>query len=61
LREHLRKIAQLPRAERLLALIQLLHRHRYPVSGAVLAAQLKISVRTLYRDIAALQSARRPH
>jgi predicted DNA-binding transcriptional regulator YafY len=44
------------RAERLLALIQLLHRHRYPVSGRALAADLGISVRTLYRDIAALQS-----
>jgi len=46
----------LSRAERLLALIQLLHRHRYPVSGVALAAELKISVRTLYRDIAALQA-----
>ncbi len=44
------------RAERLLALIQLLHRHRFPVSGAALAAELAISLRTLYRDIAALQS-----
>ena len=44
------------RAERLLALIQVLHRHRYPVSGAALAAELKISLRTLYRDIASLQA-----
>ena len=44
------------RAERLLELIQILHRHRYPVSGAVLASELKISLRTLYRDIASLQA-----
>lgn len=44
------------RAERLLSLIQLLRQHRHPVSGEKLAAQLDISVRTLYRDIASLQS-----
>ena len=43
------------RAERLLELMQCLRRHRYPVSGAILASELGISVRTLYRDIAALQ------
>lgn len=41
------------RAERLLDLIQLLRGHRRPVSGATLAAELGISLRTLYRDIAA--------
>jgi len=44
----------LSRAERLLDLIQLLRGHRRPVSGATLAAELGISLRTLYRDIAAL-------
>ncbi|MDA8260897.1 MAG: HTH domain-containing protein, partial [Betaproteobacteria bacterium] len=44
------------RAERLLKLMQCLRRHRYPVSGAVLASELGISLRTLYRDIAALQA-----
>lgn len=44
------------RAERLLALLQLLRHHRRPVSGAVLAGELGISLRTLYRDIASLQS-----
>ena len=44
------------RAERLLDLMQILRRHRYPVSGATLASDLDISVRTLYRDIAALQA-----
>ena len=43
------------RTERLLDLLQLLRRHRAPVSGANLAAELDISIRTLYRDIATLQ------
>jgi len=36
--------------------MQALRRHRYPVSGAALAVELGISVRTLYRDIASLQA-----
>ncbi len=44
------------RTERLLDLLQLLRRHRQPRSGAVIAAELGISLRTLYRDIATLQS-----
>jgi predicted DNA-binding transcriptional regulator YafY len=44
------------RAERLLALIQCLRRHRQPVSGQSLADELGISLRTLYRDIASLQA-----
>lgn len=44
------------RAERLLDLLQLLRRHRFPVSGAALATELDISLRTLYRDIASLQA-----
>lgn len=44
------------RAERLLALLQILRRHRHPVSGAVLARDLGISLRTVYRDIASLQA-----
>ncbi|QDQ26906.1 YafY family transcriptional regulator [Chitinimonas arctica] len=43
------------RAERLLDLLQLLRRHRFPVSGAALAAELGVSLRTVYRDIATLQ------
>jgi predicted DNA-binding transcriptional regulator YafY len=42
------------RAERLLALIQILRRHRRPVSGAALAEEPGISLRTLYRDIQTL-------
>jgi len=44
------------RTERLLDLIQLLRRHRAPVSGPALAGELGISIRTLYRDIATLQA-----
>jgi predicted DNA-binding transcriptional regulator YafY len=44
------------RAERLLDLMQNLRRRRAPVAGAALAEELGISLRTLYRDIAALQA-----
>ncbi|MCB5173618.1 MULTISPECIES: helix-turn-helix transcriptional regulator [Microvirga] len=44
------------RAERLFDLLQILRRHRRPVSGAVLAREAGISLRTLYRDIATLQA-----
>jgi len=44
------------RAERLLQLMQVLRRHRAPVSGAALADELGVSLRTLYRDIASLQA-----
>jgi predicted DNA-binding transcriptional regulator YafY len=42
------------RAQRLLDLIQALRGYRRPVSGAVLAEALGISLRTLYRDIETL-------
>ncbi|MGF3023652.1 helix-turn-helix transcriptional regulator [Methylobacterium aquaticum] len=44
------------RAERLLDLIQVLRRHRGPVSGRHLAQETGVSLRTLYRDIASLQA-----
>ncbi|WP_454853166.1 helix-turn-helix transcriptional regulator [Rhizobium binxianense] len=44
------------RSERLLSLLQALRRHRRPVSGAILAEQTGVSLRTLYRDIASLQA-----
>lgn len=47
---------RMSRAERLLGLMQLLRRHRRPVSGAALAREMRISIRTLYRDIASLQA-----
>ena len=42
------------RSSRLLDLIQLLRRHRRPVTAANLANELGVSERTLYRDIATL-------
>ena len=42
------------RAERLLDLIQSLRRRRRPVTADTLAAELDVSVRTVYRDIGAL-------
>ena len=44
------------RTQRLFELIQILRRHRYPVTGKQLAEELDISLRTLYRDIATLQA-----
>ena len=44
------------RAQRLLDLIQFLRGYRRPVSGAVLAEALGISLRTLYRDIETLNA-----
>src|SRR5579862_9911158 len=44
------------RAQRLLDLIQVLRRHRRPVTGAALASEVGVSLRTLYRDIASLQA-----
>ncbi|SEG77667.1 helix-turn-helix transcriptional regulator [Bosea lathyri] len=42
------------RAERLLDMIQGLRRRRRPVTAETLASELDVSVRTVYRDIAAL-------
>ena len=44
------------RSARLLDLLQLLRRHRQPLSGAAIAQELGISLRTLYRDVATLQA-----
>jgi predicted DNA-binding transcriptional regulator YafY len=43
------------RTERLLALMEILRRHRHPVAGDALAKELGISLRSLYRDIATLR------
>jgi len=48
------------RSERLLDLIQILRRHRRPVSRHTLADEVGISIRTLYRDIATLQGQGAP-
>ena len=42
------------RSQRLLELIQVLRRHRHPVSGQVLADELGVSLRTVYRDVQTL-------
>lgn len=44
------------RTERLLQMMQILRRHRQPVPGQILASELGISLRTVYRDIASLQA-----
>ena len=43
------------RAQRLLDLIQILRSHRFPITGARLAAEVGVSLRILYRDIGTLQ------
>jgi predicted DNA-binding transcriptional regulator YafY len=48
--------AAISRAERLLNMIEEFRRHRYPVSGKILAQTLGVSIRTLYRDIASLRA-----
>lgn len=48
------------RSERLLDLLQLLRRHRRPVSGAELAQELAVSLRTIYRDIQSLVATGAP-
>jgi predicted DNA-binding transcriptional regulator YafY len=48
------------RSERLLDLLQILRRHRRPVRGSALAAELGVSLRTLYRDIQSLAASGAP-
>ena len=48
------------RAQRLLDLVQVLRRHRHPVAGAVLAEEVGVSLRTLYRDIDTLRAQGAP-
>jgi len=45
----------MPRADRLLELLDILRRHRGPVTGARLAEELGVSLRSLYRDIDVLR------
>jgi len=46
----------LSRAARLLDLLQVFRRYKRPVSGAALADELGVSLRTIYRDIETLKS-----
>lgn len=48
------------RADRLFQIIQILRRTTLPVTGAALAAELEVSTRTVYRDIADLMAQRVP-
>jgi predicted DNA-binding transcriptional regulator YafY len=48
------------RSERLLDLLQVLRRHRLPVSGRTLAGESGVSLRTVYRDIASLRAQGAP-
>ena len=48
------------RADRLFDIIQALRSAPHPVTAAALAEQLEVTVRTIYRDIAALQGSRVP-
>jgi predicted DNA-binding transcriptional regulator YafY len=48
------------RSHRLLDLLQLLRQHKCPVKGSLLASQLGVSLRTLYRDIRTLQEQGAP-
>jgi predicted DNA-binding transcriptional regulator YafY len=50
------RAATMARTQRLLDLIQVLRRHRRAVAGAVLAEEVGISLRTLYRDIETLRA-----
>lgn len=48
------------KAARLFEIIQILRPARRPVTAAMIAAQLEVTVRSIYRDIAALQAMRVP-
>lgn len=48
------------RSERLFDLLHAMRRRRLPVSGKVLADEVGVSIRTLYRDIASLQALGAP-
>lgn len=48
------------RADRLFDVIQVLRSARKPVTAAMLAEELEVTVRTIYRDVATLQARRVP-
>jgi predicted DNA-binding transcriptional regulator YafY len=48
------------KASRLFEIIQILRPARKPVTAAAIAAQLEVTIRSIYRDIAALQAMRVP-
>ena len=48
------------RADRLFEIVQILRRAREPVTAGAIAAELEVSKRSVYRDIAALMAQRTP-
>jgi predicted DNA-binding transcriptional regulator YafY len=48
------------RADRLFDVIQVLRTAKQPITAATLAAELEVTVRTIYRDVATLQARRVP-
>jgi predicted DNA-binding transcriptional regulator YafY len=48
------------RADRLFDIIQTFRAARQPLTAAAIAEKLEVTVRTIYRDIAALQGSRVP-
>lgn len=48
------------RADRLLQIVQILRRNRRSTTAAEIASELEVSIRTVYRDVATLQSTRVP-
>jgi predicted DNA-binding transcriptional regulator YafY len=48
------------RADRLFDIIQVLRTAKRPVTAAALAAELEVTIRTVYRDVATLQARRVP-
>jgi predicted DNA-binding transcriptional regulator YafY len=50
----------MPRSQRLLQLVQVLRRHRRPVSAETLAAELRVSTRSIYRDVQTLREQGAP-
>jgi len=50
----LRETLDMASADRLLRLLQILRRHRRPVTANAIASELEVCVRTVYRDIAGL-------
>ena len=49
-----------PRADRLFDIIETLRAAPHPLTAAAIAEKLDVTVRTTYRDIAALQASRVP-
>jgi predicted DNA-binding transcriptional regulator YafY len=56
----LERSVRLSRSSRLLALLQALRRRRQPVTAAVLAQELEVSERTIYRDLSELATQGAP-